>query len=57
VTDVTPEEPNSTGHAEVDAALLTLEDLSGRPVEEHVAVFVAVHDQLRDVLSDPAALG
>ena len=57
MTDVTPEEPNSTGHAEVDAALLTLEDLSGRPVEEHVAVFVAVHDQLRDVLSDPAALG
>lgn len=53
MSELTPE-PSPTGHPEVDAVLRALDDLSGSPVEEHVAVFEAAHERLRDVLSDAA---
>jgi len=51
VSELTPE-LSPTGHPEVDAVLLSLDDLSGSPVEEHVAVFEAAHERLRGVLAD-----
>lgn len=39
-----------TGVAAVDEVIAAVEGLDGRPVEEHVAVFEAAHDQLRRAL-------
>ncbi|QNN52615.1 hypothetical protein [Nocardioides mesophilus] len=49
----TPAEPPVvTGHADVDAVLVSLEDLADRPVAEHVAVFESAHERLRAALTD-----
>ena len=42
----------STGEPRVDAALGRLDELAGRPVTEHRAVFEDVHRRLRDVLGE-----
>ena len=42
----------STGEPRVDAALARLDELKGRPVTEHRAVFEDVHRRLRDVLGE-----
>jgi hypothetical protein len=42
----------STGEPRVDAALARLDELEGRPVSEHRAVFEDVHRRLRDVLGE-----
>ncbi len=44
----------STGVAEVDAVLASLDGLADRPVAEHVAVFEQAHDRLRRALDAPA---
>lgn len=41
----------STGHPAVDEVLRSLDQLDGRPVDEHVAVFEQAHDRLRQALS------
>jgi hypothetical protein len=43
--------PVSTGHPAVDEVLRSLDDLEGRPVDEHVAAFEEAHDRLRRALS------
>jgi len=43
--------PAATGHPAVDEVLRSLEDLEGRPVDEHVAVFEQAHERLRRALS------
>jgi hypothetical protein len=45
----------ATGHAVVDQVLDSLTALSDRPVAEHVSVFEAAHDRLRDALADVPA--
>jgi hypothetical protein len=46
--------PTRTGVPAVEEALARLEGLEERPVDEHPAVFEAVHTSLRAVLSgDP----
>jgi hypothetical protein len=49
-----PETPArvSTGHPAVDEVLRSLDELDGRPVDEHVAAFEEAHDKLRRALSD-----
>jgi hypothetical protein len=42
----------ATGEPRVDAALATLDELAGRPVTEHRAIFEDVHRRLRDVLGE-----
>ena len=42
----------ATGEPRVDAALARLDELAGRPVTEHRAVFEDVHRRLRDVLGE-----
>jgi hypothetical protein len=42
----------ATGEARVDAALARLDELAGRPVTEHRAIFEDVHRRLRDVLGE-----
>jgi hypothetical protein len=44
--------PVSTGHPAVDEVLRSLDDLEGRPVDDHVAAFEEAHDRLRRALSD-----
>ena len=44
----------STGVAEVDAVLASLEGLADQPVAEHVAVFEQAHDRLRRALDAPS---
>lgn len=44
--------PVSTGHPAVDEVLRSLDDLDGRPVDEHVGAFEEAHDRLRRALSD-----
>jgi hypothetical protein len=44
--------PVSTGHPAVDEVLRSLDQLDGRPVDEHVAAFEEAHDRLRRALSD-----
>ena len=53
-----PEEgdPVRTGVADVDAVLEAVEELEGRPLEEHVAVFEDAHGRLRRALDDPGSL-
>lgn len=41
-----------TGHAEIDEALATLEQLAHRPVTEHVATYDAIHHVVRTTLAD-----
>jgi hypothetical protein len=42
----------ATGEPRVDAALARLDELPGRPVSEHRAIFEDVHRRLRDVLGE-----
>jgi hypothetical protein len=42
----------STGDARVDEAVARLDDLAGRPVAEHPAVFEYVHERLTEALGD-----
>jgi uncharacterized coiled-coil protein SlyX len=46
------EQRPATGEPRVDAALARLDELAGRPVTEHRAIFEDVHRQLRDVLGE-----
>jgi hypothetical protein len=46
------DEPVATGHPAVDEVLRSLDDLAGRPVDEHTAVFEQAHESLRDALSN-----
>jgi len=46
------EERPATGEPRVDAALAKLDELAGRPVTEHRALFEDVHRRLRDVLGE-----
>lgn len=48
----TGEQRQATGESRVDAALGRLDELEGRPVTEHRAVFEDVHRRLRDVLGE-----
>lgn len=41
-----------TGHPAVDEVLRSLDELDGRPVDKHVAVFEQAHERLRQALSD-----
>ena len=45
-------EGSSTGVSAVDEVLASVQQLDGRPVEEHVAVFEQAHERLRRAL-DP----
>ena len=47
-----PGQRPATGEPRVDAALARLEELAGRPVTEHRAIFEDVHRRLRDVLGE-----
>lgn len=52
--------PEPTGNPAVDRVLESLVVLADAPVEEHVAVFEAAHDQLRGALAgagNPADAG
>lgn len=58
-TDAAPEplgrpaprsEPARTGVPGVDEVIAAVEELEERPLEEHVGVFEAAHDQLRRAL-------
>jgi hypothetical protein len=42
----------ATGEPRVDAALAKLDELAGRPVTEHRAIFEDVHRRLREVLGE-----
>jgi hypothetical protein len=42
----------ATGDPRVDATLARLDELAGRPVSEHRAIFEDVHRRLRDVLGE-----
>jgi hypothetical protein len=42
----------ATGEPRVDAALARLDELAGRPVTEHRAIFEDVHRRLKDVLGE-----
>jgi hypothetical protein len=46
-----PADTATTGHAQVDEVLRTLESLADLPVDQHVPVFEAAHVGLRDALS------
>jgi hypothetical protein len=52
VEGVAQQRPDGTGHPEVDRVLGSLDGLDERPVAEHVAVFEAAHDTLRNALAD-----
>jgi hypothetical protein len=43
-------EPARTGVPGVDEVIAAVEELEERPLEEHVGVFEAAHDQLRRAL-------
>jgi hypothetical protein len=47
-----PAQRPATGEPPVDAALARLDELAGRPVTEHRAIFEDVHRRLRDVLGE-----
>ena len=49
---LTPDQSAAIGHPVVDEVLASVDDLEGRPVDEHVAVFEAAHERLRAALSD-----
>lgn len=46
----TAAEVEGTGHADVDAAIVSLSSLDDLPVAEHVAVFERAHESLRRTL-------
>lgn len=46
-SEVPADERVRTGVAGVDEVIIAVEELDDRPVEEHVAVFEAAHEQLR----------
>jgi len=50
--DGPPGQRPATGEPRVDAALARLDELTGRPVTEHRAIFEDVHRRLRDVLGE-----
>jgi hypothetical protein len=50
--DGPPGQRPATGEPRVDAALARLDELAGRPVTEHRAIFEDVHRRLRDVLGE-----
>jgi hypothetical protein len=52
--DEDPAGPVPTGHPAVDEVLRSLDELEGRPVDEHVAAFEEAHDRLRRALSGAA---
>lgn len=55
-TDPTPtDSAPTTGITTLDGALQDVATLADRPVTEHVAVFEAVHAELRRPLDDPPA--
>jgi len=43
-----------TGDGAVDEVIAAVEQLEQRPLEEHVGVFEAAHEQLRRALDTPA---
>jgi hypothetical protein len=45
-----PEAPGTTGDPQVDEALRKLDDLAGRPLNEHPAVFEQIHGALTGAL-------
>jgi hypothetical protein len=47
-------QPESLGDPRVDEAVDRLDDLSQRPVGDHVAVFDDIHNRLRGALEDAA---
>ena len=47
--------PEPTGHPTVDEVVASLEELEGKPVDQHVAVFESAHDRLREVLASGGA--
>jgi hypothetical protein len=49
---VVPRARPSTGDPRVDDAVARLDDLSGLPVAEHLAVFEYVHERLTEALGD-----
>lgn len=49
---VPDEERVRTGEERVDSVVAAIEQLRGRPVEEHVAAFEQAHDELRRALDD-----
>jgi hypothetical protein len=46
------EQRAATGEPRVEAALARLDELAGRPVTEHRAIFEDVHRRLREVLGE-----
>ena len=46
-------EPVRTGVERVDSVVDAVSGLAHRPVDEHVAVFEAAHDELRRTLDSP----
>jgi hypothetical protein len=44
--------PTSTGVPSVDAVLAEIDDLDGRPLEEHLATFERAHQALRSALDE-----
>lgn len=46
-------EPPETGVADADDVMRSVEELEGRPVEEHVGVFEDAHERLRRALDTP----
>lgn len=45
----------TTGHAEIDVAMLRLQELDGLPVDRHGEILDDLHGQLRDVLAAAAS--
>lgn len=46
------DQSSETGNPAVDQVLRSLDGLDARPVDEHVAVFEAAHEDLRRALSE-----
>jgi hypothetical protein len=46
-------ERDNTGDERVDSVVADVARLTGRPVEEHVAVFESAHERLRRTLDEP----
>ena len=52
--DLADSPAESTGVAEVDAVLASLDGLADQPVADHVQVFEQAHDRLRRALDAPS---
>ena len=46
-----PGGPGEPGEDVIEGVLISIADLDGRPVMEHVTVFEEAHDRLRDALA------